>query len=61
MHFDISNTGLTLKMFEMIVGIWRKIMSLQTFHMSSNPFIKEILDWKDLLVRLKSKPLLEYS
>jgi hypothetical protein len=39
---DISNTGITLPMFEVIGDSLRKAASLLSVHMSNNPFIKEL-------------------
>lgn len=61
MHLDLSSTGLTWKMFNVLAENWRKYMSLVTLHCSNNPFIRQIPDWNELLIRLKSKPLLDYK
>lgn len=61
MHFDLSNTSLTLKMFNKISSVWTNIMALNSFHLSNNPFIDQITDWPDLMDRLKAKPKLSYS
>ena len=41
-HLDISNTGITLQMFEIIANSLRKAISLLSIHMSNNPFIAEL-------------------
>ena len=59
MHLDLSNTGLTKTMFDLITKVWHKVMSLSSFHASGNPFINELTNLEELRATLKAKPIMD--
>lgn len=61
MHFDISNTGLTMPMFQLIAANLKKAMSMVALHLSNNPFIREISDYQEIIKTLNAKPLVKAS
>ena len=56
---DLSNTGLTTRIFEKMTANWSKASSLLSCNLSSNPFISEIEDYSALVNLLRAKPLLD--
>ena len=57
-HLDLSNTGLTPRMFELICSNLKKAMSLLSLHLSGNPFLLEIKDdFKEAIATIKAKKL----
>lgn len=59
MHLDLSNTGITKMMFDLIAQNMKKAMSLLSIHLSGNPFIREIDDYPALATALRAKPILD--
>ena len=39
-HLNLENTGLTLEMANVVIAGLRKSMSLQSLHLSNNPFLR---------------------
>jgi len=57
-HLDLSNTGLTPRMFELICSNLKKAMSLLSLHLSGNPFQLEIKDdFKEAIKTIRAKEL----